>query len=77
MNKGIIGEIYLETAECYHSLGKLYSEQKKNAEFEEILNRAMKIYKQIYGNNHACVAIVLNHLGTGFMELKRYEDAIG
>ncbi|KAM3143814.1 hypothetical protein pb186bvf_004090 [Paramecium bursaria] len=75
INKQILGECSQECADCYHSLGKIKSQNLKSDEFIIYFTKAYNLIVEFYGSSHACIAILLNNFGRAFYERKRFDDA--
>lgn len=71
-----MGERFQETADCYHSLGKIKSNNTESNEYIHYFKRSFKILKDIYGKSHASNAILLNNFGRALQERKLFDEAV-
>jgi tetratricopeptide (TPR) repeat protein/transcriptional regulator with XRE-family HTH domain len=71
----LLGAEHLDVAECLHSLGWLYAEQRRYQEAEPFFQRVLHIRELLLGPEHLDVAESLHRLGDLHFEQGRYKEA--
>ena len=74
--KRVLGEEYPSTAWIYHNLGRLYLEQGKYQEAEELLIKSLRIKERVLGEVHPDTALICRNLAVLYERREKYEPAL-
>lgn len=69
INQKIFGDNDVRVAGVYNSLGVLHKKLKNFTKAEELFENALKIQKNVFGENHSFVVHTLSLLGSLYLDI--------